>query len=269
VIGWLRRKKKEDGMTNTNPDLINKLAVQYQQWMQQQEAIANLSPASPPPGHFAGAFRLPAGAQPHTTDPEPEGNPPTQIGLQGWRRMSIISLYPLILRGSSGGHLTSAESVPAACNSNWKHEVPAWDCTCGYYALNTPPEGSSACLIKISAAGRTIITEQGFITHRYRVDEVWLGQKNVQLMLDLAEIEEVEERFGAPIYLMEGMVPYGSRAKEVSRDRGAPGDAEPEPTAGAGSPYYFSRGAVTLAGTSSGTDDVMVVKGDDLFRLHP
>ncbi len=176
--------------------------------------------------------------------PEPEGEPPTLLGLTGWRMFTVASMRPLVLVGAAGGHVVGRYAEPAICDQGQKHEVPAWTCDgkaagCGYYVLNDPPrldEQPVVCgLAKVSPAGRTIRCEKGYRTHRYRLEELWLPPEIVKNV----NIEEAEERFGVPIYALERMLPDGDRAKERRDHLRTGGDAKPAPaeegsSAGAG-----------------------------------
>ena len=167
-----------------------------------------------------------------TAFPEPEGEPPTLLGLTGWRVLTVASLRPLVLVGTAGGHVIGRYAEPAICDQGEDHEVPAWSCNgkaagCGYYILNDPPpDGSSGTVLaKVSPAGRTIRCELGYRTHRYRLEELWLPR---HIARD-TNIEEAEERFGVPVYVLERMLPDGDRAKEGRDHLCTSGDAEPAP----------------------------------------
>lgn len=178
---------------------------------------------------YAAAHML---AEAETAFPEPEGEPPTVLGLTGWRVLKVASMRPLVLVGTAGGHVIGRYAEPAICDQGEEHEVPAWSCSgkaagCGYYILNDPPpDGSSGTVLaKVSPAGRTIRCELGYRTHRYRLEELWLPR---HIARD-TNIEEAEERFGVPVYVLERMLPDGDRAKEGRDHLRTSGDAQPAP----------------------------------------
>ncbi len=166
-----------------------------------------------------------------TPEPEPEGDPQTVVGIQGWRILQIVSANPLVLMGTNKGHIVSAMTPPAKCANGCK-EAPSWHCPqagsthgCGYYVLQAPPTNlddfGAYALAKVSLAGRTIVHDKGWRTFRYRLDELWLPASTV----DNTDIDEAEARFGCPIFVLERMLPHGDRATERRRDSGAEGDA--------------------------------------------
>lgn len=144
----------------------------------------------------------PKKAPPATTEPieepPPTGEPPVRTGLVGWRTMSLSEAHDgLVCRGVLRGELRTRESPPADCVG--EHPVPDWDDTCGHYAVYEKPETwrGADVLLEVSAAGRTVLCEDGFRTQRYRVDEIRIRPEL------LGRKEALERQFGVPV-IVEG-----------------------------------------------------------------
>lgn len=225
VIGVLIPLKGKETITMTVTPSPMGQPVTAQQ-LTALNAFGPFGPLGPPNPQVIAVQRLAEEAE--KLELEPEGEPRTLVGLTGWRFATVASLRPLVLVGAAGGHVIGRYSEPAFCDQGHKHEVPAWSCHgraagCGYYVLNEPPLlDTPTVLVRVSLAGRTIRCDGGYRTFRYRLEEIWLPP----ITATNTNIEEAEERFGVPIYVLERMLPDGDRAKKGSHNLHTAGDAD-------------------------------------------
>ncbi len=200
------------------------------------EALA--SPAQPD----SSIMRMTIGANLVFTEeaklPKPEGEPETLIGVTGWRYMRLersLVDRSFYLRGTYSGTMSERESLPARCSQGAEHPAPAWECQCGYYAYSLGPaapfivDRNETVAVKVSAAGETILADQGFRTYRYRIDALYISPE-----LDMI-IEELHVQFGVPVHTWEDLTD-ADRYGTAHRHRGAAtGDSEAAREAGVAS----------------------------------
>lgn len=91
--------------------------------------------------------------------PAPTGEPRAIVGIIGYRTVH-----------SPIAPVTDFVTDPAVCGHGHSHKAPAWDCSCGYYAMSQEMARyyDPSSIVKVEAIGPVIIHEQGWRAERIR-----------------------------------------------------------------------------------------------------
>lgn len=165
-----------------------------------------------------GGFMPGVGVPARPPEPVETGPLPTVKGLEGWREMLLLP-GGIFASPQQENAFTERVSQPARCNvysprvGSVDHEgVPGSACNCGYYALykrQNAHDYKGNCVVKISAMGETEMHEIGFRCAQFRIDEVYVQDKELAAA--------ARERLGIDIFIEEAPCKSESESNALRR----------------------------------------------------